>query len=159
GDVDAMADAEGLDLDPSLSSIGDEGSSPDALEGVAELAAGRADVMEVAGDAARVVEGPLDHVGGGARTGVLDFEDVVRKLDVDHRRDASGLARIEGVVDHLLQQRSRPAGRRMADLHGQLIGLKELHQATGGEGFSRQLGGLAHYSPLRGKITPHPADR
>ena len=57
--VDRVALAASLNGDTSVLAVDHEGRGPDALQGVAQLSARRADVVGLVGDADGIVEGPL----------------------------------------------------------------------------------------------------
>src|SRR5262249_46953908 len=107
-DLDTVPRAAGFHDRQAAFAVHDEGGRPGALEGVAELAAGGADVVGLVRDADVVVEGPLDNVGGHPRAVVKNPQAVVPDRDGDLGRHAGLLAGVQGVVDQLLEDADRP---------------------------------------------------
>jgi hypothetical protein len=133
-DVDGVALPAGLHLDPAPHAVRDEGRSPDALQGVAELAAGRADVVRLVADPDQVVERAVDGGGRQARPVVPDADRVGLNGNGDLRRDVGRLASVQCVVDQLLDQGDGPLPLVVADLHRQFFLAEELQEAAGLEG-------------------------
>src|SRR5262245_31811512 len=86
GHVDGVAGVSGDDIDATVPGVaGDERRGPEALEGVAELAPGRADVVGLVADPRQVVERPHQDGGGQARAVVGNGDGVAFYGDLDPR--------------------------------------------------------------------------
>jgi hypothetical protein len=131
--VDDVPLAASHDLHVTGRAIDHEGRCPDALESVAQLAAGRADVVRLVRNADGIVERPLQHVRRQAGAVVHDGDGVGFNDQADRRRRAGVLARVHAIVDQLPHQGQRPQVRGVPDLHGEFLLGEELQQPAGCE--------------------------
>ncbi len=118
---DQVPHAAGGDVDLSLGAVEDEGHGDDRLEGVALRPSVGGDVGLAVGDPDREVEDAVERLDRDPRAVVGDLDPILVDRDGDDRRDAGILARVEGVIDELLERDQRPLILAVAGLGDQLL--------------------------------------